>query len=245
MKNKNIGMVTLLNELFVIGFKTMLNSLLINNTWFNLPIVILDENLKKETKKDLFKMYNNIYFEPVKKSYYNNVNFSITSRRLRDTYYKLDIFRLEGFDRLIFIDSDVIILKSIKKLFETSEPFAAVRAYDASRDILRKDINSGIFVINKQYLNPETYTGVLKIAMSGHKMPDQATINMFFKNKITFLDKTYNVEKRMLFSKNYRQVFLNAHIIHFVGEKPWDEKIREAEKQYSSVEQKWWEYHYE
>lgn len=240
-----IALVTLLNELFVKGFKAMLDSLLKSNEWFNLPIIILDENLRKETKEDLTKRYPNIIFEDVKKDEYNQVNFNATSKRLRDTYYKLDIFNIKGFDRLVFIDSDVIILRNIRKLFDCNAPFAAVKGYDSVRDILRRDINSGVFVVNKQYLNEETYKDLLTIVQTGHKMPDQKTINIYFQNKITFLEKTFNVEKRMLFSRNFRQIFLNASIIHYVGEKPWDKKVRDMEKQYGPVEQRWWEFYHE
>lgn len=240
-----IALVTLLNELFVIGFKAMLESLLKNNPWFNLPIVILDEDLKKETKLELIKRYKKIKFISVRKQSYNEVNFNATAKRLRDTYYKLDTFNIRGYDRLVFIDSDVVILRDIKKLFDCNAPIAAVKGYDFNRDILRRDINSGVFVVNKMYLNAETYTNLLKIAKAGHKMPDQTTINIYFKNKITFLHKTFNVEKRMLTSRVYRDVFLNASILHYVGEKPWNKKVREMEKQYASVEKKWWEYYHE
>lgn len=240
-----IALVTLLNELFVIGFKAMLESLLKNNPWFDLPIVILDENLKKETKLELIKRYKKIKFISVRKESYQGFNFNATAKRLRDTYYKLDLFNIRGYHRLVFIDSDVVILRDIKKLFECTAPISAVKGYDCNRDILRRDINSGVLVVNKQYLNAKTYTDLLKVAQSGHKMPDQTTINIHFRNRINFLEKTFNVEKRMLTSRNYRDIFLNASILHYVGEKPWNKKVREMEKQYSSVERKWWEYYHE
>jgi lipopolysaccharide biosynthesis glycosyltransferase len=238
----NTSLVTLLNEDFVIGFNVLLNSLLRHNPWFNHPIIILDDGLTNPTKEKLLSRYDKILFQDIEKKNYKDFNFSVTAPKLRSTYYKLDAFNIKGFDRIVFIDSDCLILGNIESLFAQTEQFCAVKGYDPGTDILRRDINSGVFVANEECLTEEVYQELLRVARSGHKMPDQATLNIYFKNRITFLDKTFNVEKRMLYTTKFKQALTNAKILHYVGEKPWQKKTTVREEQYKSLERKWFEY---
>jgi lipopolysaccharide biosynthesis glycosyltransferase len=242
--DKRVALVTQLNDDFIIGFKVMVNSLLKNNPWFDLPIIILDDGLTDQGKEVIKSRYKNIIFQPIDKARYEGTNFSITAPKLRCTYYKLDIFNIKDYDRLVFIDSDVVILRDIKELFSCVASFAAVKGYDAIHDIMRRDINSGVFVFNKESIDKQAYVEMLRIARSGHKMPDQATINMYFKNHITYLEKTFNVEKRMQTTRNFRQILNLAKIVHYVGEKPWQIKTNIREEQYFAIERRWNDYNY-
>lgn len=237
-----IGLVTMLNNEFVIGFKSMINSLKKYNPWFNFPLIILNDGLSEESMEVIRSIYDKVEFQELRKDFYKDVNFSVTAKRLRCTYYKLDFFNIPGYDRLVFIDSDVIILGNIKELFDCQAGFAAVKGYDSVRDILRRDFNSGVFVVNKAYLTTGVYTDLLKLCKKGFKMPDQKTLNLYFGGRTTFLNKVYNVEKRMLYTKNLKRYLENARILHYVGEKPWNKKTTLAEEQYGVLEKKWWEY---
>ena len=241
----NTALVTMVNEDFVCGFKAMLCSLLEHNTWFDLPIVVLDDGLTNKTKRELLERYGQILFKPINRKKYEGTNFEITAPKLRSTYYKLDVFNMTDFKRLVFIDSDVVILRSIENLFKCTANFAAVKAYDAGRDLMRRDINSGVFVVNDVNINKEVYNDLLKIAKSGHKMPDQTTLNIYFRDATQFLDKTFNVEKRMLFTQNFKAILQNMKILHFVGEKPWQKKTKQMEEQYMSLEKVWFNYYHE
>lgn len=242
---KNTILATMLNEEFVCGFKAMLCSLLKNNTWFDLPIVILDDGLTNKTKKDLLERYDKIIFRPINKKKYSGFNFAVTAPKLQSTYFKLDVFNMSEYKKVVFIDSDVLILRNIKSLFECPAPFAAVKAYDSGRDLMRRDINSGVFVVNDVHLTEQVYVELLRIARSGHRMPDQSTINIYFRDRIEFLDKTFNVEKRMLHTKNFKAILQNMKILHFVGEKPWQKKTLAREEQYLTLEKLWFEYYHE
>lgn len=241
----NAALVTMLNEEFVIGFKALLESIMRHNIWFDLPIVVLDIDLKEETKENLIKRYPRILFEKIKENNYLGTNFAVTAPKLRCTYYKLDAFLLTGYDKIIFIDSDCLVLGDISPLFNCNSGFAAIKGYDANRDVLRRDFNSGVFVVSRQYLNENTYLKLVHIAKAGFKMPDQTTLNLFFKGRTEFLDKVYNVEKRMLYTKNFSNVFSNAKIIHYVAEKPWQKKTNAIEEQFATIERKWFEYYHE
>jgi lipopolysaccharide biosynthesis glycosyltransferase len=236
------ALVTMLNDDFVIGFKAMLASLLEHNTWFDLPIVILDDGVSDAEKIKLLDRYDNIIFQPINREKYKDFNMRVTAQRLRSTYYKLDVFAIKDFSRIVFIDSDTLILANIKPLFDCNETFAAVKGYDCINDMMRRDINSGVFVVNQIHLTEQVYEELLKIAKSGHKMPDQTTLNMYFRNKIHYLEKNYNVEKRMLHTKNFRNILRNIKILHFVGDKPWQPKTCAREERYTEFEKLWSKY---
>jgi lipopolysaccharide biosynthesis glycosyltransferase len=59
-----------------------------------------------------------------------------------------------------------------------------------------------------------------------------------------YFDKRYNVEKRMLYSKNYKKIYDEKIILHFVASKPWD-KIKENknEETFGKAEDIWWKYY--
>ena len=243
--DKRIALATMLNPPFIVGFKVFLNSLLKNNPWFNLPIIILDDNLTVQNKEYLLSRYKDITFQRIERPMYHGFNMEKTAPKLRCTYFKLDIFNNPMYDRIVFIDSDTVVLRDISELFNTTADFAAVKGYDAGNDIMRRDINSGVFVVNKKYLNKQAYVEMLRIAKCGHSMPDQTTINVYFKGQITYLDKTFNVEKRMQTTRTFREILNQAKILHFVGEKPWQKKTNIREEQYFAVERRWHDYNYD
>lgn len=237
------ALVTMLNDDFVIGYRVMMYSLLSNNKWFDLPVVIINDGLSQRSTVEVKSLYDNVIFKDINRRMYADVNFEMTAPRLRSTYYKLDTFSYDEFDRLVFLDVDMVILRDIKPLFDCFQPFTAVRGYDPARDCLRNDINSGVFVVNKPFIGVSTYTDLIGIAKEGHRMPDQTTVNRYFRNKIHYLEKSFNVEKRMQYSSVYRHIYLNARILHFVGEKPWQPKTSQKEEQYKDAERKWWNLH--
>ena len=230
------ALCTMLDEAFVIGFDVMMKSLKANNPWFDLPVIVIDLGLSDATKARLASEHGAEFRQPKRKNY-SKVNFSKTAERLRATYYKLDVFSYDDFDRIVFIDSDVVITGDIRELFDCDRPFAAVRGYNAREDSLRADINSGVFVINEP--GPQ-YKGLLRVAERGFSMPDQKTINICFAGEIYHLPKIYNVEKRMITTQKFRAALAGARIIHFVASKPWDE-VREPG--FEDLEALWWKYH--
>ena len=232
------ALVTMLDENFVIGFDVMMKSLKANNPWFDLPVVVIDLGLTEMTKARL-RSEHRIEFRAPKRKNYAAVNFSKTAERLRSTYYKLDVFSYDDFDRIVFIDSDVVITGDIAELFACDKPFAAVRGYNAREDQLRADINSGVFVVNKPALGGE-YKALLRIAERGFSMPDQKAINLCFAGRIHHLPKMYNVEKRMIATKRFQAALAGARIVHFVASKPWDS---EKEPGFEDLEKIWLKYH--
>jgi len=243
------AIVTLLDDNFIVGFEGFWKSFIYHNKWFlksDIDLIILDNGLSEQSKNIVKKYNSKAIFRKIKYERYHKVNMKRTHDKLKATYYKLDIFGILEYDRLIFIDSDVTVLGSIREILECSKDFAACKSYNARLDRLNNSINSGVFVVNKKYIQKHIYHNLIKIATRGHNMPDQKTINIFFGNVMQYLSKGYNVEKRMWKTEKYKDVWNGKKILHWVADKPWmeyDDHQNDIEKEFFEIYPIWWEYY--
>lgn len=239
-----IALITLLDEKFLPGFIAFWNSFSFFNKWFNFPFIILNGGLQEENKEFIKNKYPLIEIREIKKESYEKIRFGATPERLKKAYWKFEIFNQIDFDRLIFIDMDCLILGDLSELFKQEKPVSAVKTFRG--DSLGKDINSGIMVLNKPVISEDVYRQLIALAERGFSLADQPTINHLFLNKINFLDKRFNVEKRLFKSlkPEFKKILKEARILHFVGEKPWDEKKEESEKFFAPLEKIWWNWYF-
>ena len=244
----NIALCIMLDDNFMVGFITMWKSFIYHNPWFlksDYTLVVIDVGLSEDSMYAIAESYpeGGIVFGQPDKSKYSTVDMGSTAEHLKNTYYTLELFTLD-YDRIVFLDCDIIVKADIKELFECYRPIAGVRCYDSSNDILREEFNAGVFVINKEYLNETTYKGLLKTIEQGFSMPEQKAMNIYFKNRIHFLDKRLNVEKRMLHTEKFKHVLEEAKIIHFVAKKPWESNFghHKREHTYGPLEEEWHRY---
>ena len=162
------ALVTLLNDKFVIGFEGFWKSFIFYNKWFlssGIDLIILDDDLSKDSKDIIRAYYDKVIFRNVKKDRYEKVNLTKTHERLQATYYKLDTFGIFEYDRITFIDSDVTVLGDIREIFEAHHGLSACNTYNARMDRVNAGgaINSGVFTVNKKYINKKVYNDLLKI----------------------------------------------------------------------------------
>ena len=217
---ENIVLVTMVDDGFLPGYVAFMKSLLHHNEWFNCPVLIIDNGLSDESKNTIYKLYKPVSFRKPSVAKYSKIDKNSTTKELQATYFKLDIFSYVEFDRIVFIDSDVLVLGDIQELFTFNDgDMGACPVYGKNSDSLGGIINSGIMVLRKPVINNETYQSLLKEACKGHSMPDQKTINNVLGPRIVRLPKKYNMEKRMYHSKQYD--WREAAILHFVSHKPW------------------------
>lgn len=132
--------------------------------------------------------------------------------------------KFSDYERIVFMDVDMVVTGDISELFTTPvEYIAGVKGYWPKEDKLHDYINSGVLVISKNCINDKVYGDLLKMACDvERKLPDQEIINEYFKGKIKFLQKIYNVEKRMEGTKNFKDVLADKRIVHYVNYKPWE-----------------------
>lgn len=238
-----IALVTLLNDSFMIAYKVFMKSLLTTNKWFDLDFIILDDKISEKNKSMCRTFYKNIEFRKINYERYSKKNWHMTHPKLKSTYYKLDIFAFRDYNRIVFIDLDTVVLKNIKDLFYSfPQDICGAKAYSLGSDNLRRDINSGVIILNKPVMNEAIYTDLINLSAKGFNLPDQKVINHYFKGKIAYIPKTFNCEKRIIYSKkfNYSVKRNSIAILHYVGNKPW-QSYPEAQD-YTEIEKIWHQY---
>jgi len=239
-----ICMFTILNDNHIKLFRAFIKSFLHFNPWFDHDFVIIDCGLSDISKRAIVKLYPKVIFKYPNKKNYRTIPMDKTHEKLRVTYYKLDAFCQYEYDRVISIDMDMIVLADMKPVFDCEHAFAACKAYNKNKDQLVRSINSGLFVINKKYIDKETYAGLMRIARHGHSMPDQKTINHYFGSNIKYLDKRYNMEKRIFKSARYQDLVKEVKVWHYISTKPYEvnDNSPEQEKQFKEIEHIWFKW---
>lgn len=150
------------------------------------------------------------------------------------TFDKLHIFQLDQFKKLVYIDSDMLILNNIDELFEKPHMSAVVAGALRPENSHWKLLNSGLMVIEPQKGLGNKIAHTLSIVQNKKDyFGDQDLIQEYY-NKWEFqndlrLDDKYNL---FIFDLEYYvsnlgyRIFGKSNktisIIHFIGkQKPW------------------------
>ena len=217
----------------------------------NYDIVILTQDMNQENKsylKNLAKGMNNISIR------FYNVLPVVTDRDIKgsghiaaESYYRFVILEMfEGYKKVIYIDSDLIIKRDLGDLYDIdikNNCVAGVRDADFIGQCNHKDdrirkyckkqlgiedycsyMQAGVLVINIEELKKVTsMEQLMKYAESGkYKYMDQDILNAVCKDRIKYLDMKWNV---LTDCAHYR---IN-HVIRFAPKAIYDE-YREARK---------------
>ena len=173
----------------------------------------------------------------------------IKNPRFKKSFYKLLCFSLTEYDRVIFIDADILCLADISNLFALTDFAAAaddgIRLNNVYKENFKR-FNSGVMVINKSLLSLSVYNEMIDYAMSGQSYDsgDQGVINEFmYKHniKIHYLPMEYNTLKRVYFHHKpiWNKIKNNIKLLHYVGHKPWNRYTVDDIK-YKELNQLWW-----
>jgi len=236
--------VTVCNKEYLIGFEVMLKSLIDNNPRVvtdNLPFVIITNDLNPEDLVTSRTIYNNIHIKRFNESKYSQIEELKKKQMAFGDYTKYEIFSLTEFKKIIFLDSDTIILGNIDYLIDFKESFGCVR------ELFIDQYNTGVMVIGNKYLNPKITEDLINLTnvygITEHL--DQDIINNYFIDIITPIPLEYNYLK--IYSK---QIFQNTglpdyiKIIHYVVKKPWQQKpLVILEEGTLWTERYWFEYY--
>jgi Glycosyl transferase family 8/Alpha-2,3-sialyltransferase (CST-I) len=134
------------------------------------------------------------------------------------TYTKLNVFRLDFLDRLVYLDGDTVVLQNVDDLF-AGDDFAA--APDAGLDRANgKIFNSGVFAVSPSH---ELFASMLDRLgnTASYDGGDQGFLNNIFPHWRR-LPQEYNTTKRMF---AHHPALFNAEeikVLHYVGVKPWE-----------------------
>lgn len=254
---------SVVNDAFVQGFSVLLHSILKCHPGFDYPYYVLHSRnhvpLSAENQAYLRRIYSGLVFKEVDESAYEGIWGQLdalrTPERLKPAFLIFDAFSLTDFDRVVTLDGDMICLGDISELTSARSDLAFTQAWDYASGRLADYFNSGLIVIGGAHLNGRTYERLLR-----HKVrptfdtrvgkADQAILNDLFSiSSVDLLPERFNTTKRKFPDdaiSSYESVLSEGvRILHYVGEKPWQEHTVPQEARYTKVEQLWLDLHAE
>lgn len=181
---------------------------------------------------------NVISYIPGQSSMYQKAHYSV------EMYYRMLIAEvLPMFDRVVYLDCDIVVLDNVAKLyditdFKNNELIAAgldlnldekAEKYVASLGTKnpKKYINSGILVLNTKLIREEKTFSEINVFLNKHPSllyPDQDAINILCDERIYIFDKYWNYQWAAIFGKYAAGMAdLPYSVLHFTtGVKPWN-----------------------
>jgi lipopolysaccharide biosynthesis glycosyltransferase len=162
-------------------------------------------------------------------------------------FAKFDIPNLIKENRVIYLDSDIVLIKDIKNLwdsFNNQYPLMAIAnpaySYWKDKEVLglahhEKTLNSGVLLLNNEVIRRDNDVPRLFEFMNQNhellKLPDEAAFNSVFHNRWLELPPWFNLTT-LFYRRNYRTIGISKEmyteimqkktVVHFTGQdKPW------------------------
>jgi lipopolysaccharide biosynthesis glycosyltransferase len=240
---------------------TMLNSLVINNPSAKFYVHILDGgiNLKTKIKYRIFFHKRKIKYKFYKKDLNKIQNAPISNHITISAYNRIFLSSIldTSIDRILYLDCDLIIKKTIIDLLEIDLDSVYLGAIEekTSNDVINnlsleksKYFNSGVLILNlKKWRDDRLEDKMIDfIVNNGDKIiyHDQDTLNFACKNNWKFISHKYNVthffyypdkfgnEYFGLTNEEYLAIKSDPVILHFTGiKKPWKKECEHPMKE--------------
>lgn len=232
----NVFLTVLSSDEYLLGVLTLYKSLVKTRTKYPFYVAITSDisgesiDVLTNVNINIIKLDNSIKLpEEIK-----NKNSKSGYSQWNNTLQKLAIFQLTRFKKIVYLDSDMLILNNIDELFNKKHMSAVVAGSLIPGREEWKLLNSGIMVIEpKKNLGNNIAKTIDIVSKNKEYFGDQDLIqeyyNEWYKNKELQLNHKYNVFINDLESYckkyNYNTKKNNDNsisIVHFVGEKkPW------------------------
>lgn len=244
-------LATVTSEGYIQWTMTMLFSFLETNSWFSGDIVVIADKLTDESIQRL-AIFPKIKIERPQDSMLQKLDdlcsvLPIFRSRIPG-FFSLEIFRFTKYEKVLFLDSDMIVVQDIEELFDLPGHFygcaewfsgkvrklsdyKSVFSDESNGDIIENAINTGFMLISGETIGDTVYQGLAEMLSTKNfedsttLNTDQLIINKYFRNRIALLDTRYNYRP-----KNSRGILArenikleDAKIIHFLlKSKPWN-----------------------
>ncbi|MFJ6704337.1 MULTISPECIES: glycosyltransferase [unclassified Streptomyces] len=236
-KKRRIAFASYVDENYLPGFLVLLRSLALSNPAVCEDFVVLYDDLRPASVAKIRALHPRIVLQRVNDTHYDSyVKGDQDNYLVRKAYFILDIFRLRDYDTVITLDTDMVVLGGLGELLELREGLAAVPQFFYGQHKL----NSGLLVIQKEYLSDEFCAKIDKAGRSGEyelDKHDQGILNAVLDGDFVRLDAKYNFVKRRL--SGDLPVPEDTKILHFTGRhKPW----QGGEMGYAQAEDRWREF---
>ena len=252
---------------FAAGFIVMERSLRRHNPDWTFPIIAVHSSIKplSELSKAVIREHcDNVHFattnDVAMAPVYDYAREVIgTPERLFPAFALLEILRWNFFKRVIAIDSDVIIRGSLEPMLHCPAPLSACRATHSETNRPMGFVNTGVMVLNSSLLRGFEFHRIREFLgprapRPGTGKADQAVLNILMHNAtLGYMPGRFNYTKRALYldlaargcsdpTPEDIEAILeeeDVRILHYVGEKPWNPKVRRREESYGALDVLW------
>ncbi|MBS1524421.1 MAG: hypothetical protein JST19_02165 [Bacteroidetes bacterium] len=180
----------------------------------------------------------------------NPCDLGADERGFKYMYTKLRLFEWDEFDKMVYIDADMIVCGNIEALFEAPHMSADAAGGFIQSNSNWKDLNAGLMVIEpNKALFDEMKASITQLPSKDGS--DQGFLHSFFPawpaDKSLHLDHAFNVPLCYLdeycrsghynFEYKRRSLHTNISVIHYWGKyKPWQTDYRALRRK---TEEKW------
>ena len=240
----NYSYVTLLtDDTYVYGVVLLVESMKQQNIKYPLHVLVTDDvsapSLVFLTQLGVtYSLVNKMAIPDEIHEYNTSINPK-TAGIWRYCYTKFHIFNQTQFDKIVFLDADIMLLKNIDHLFDCPHMTAALDGEYYNIWPSWPHFNSGCIVIEP---SNQLYHNILEFASGyrdkpGYIVADQEILNFYFKDWAEqtelHLNKYYNIFAPYINPKDEEDINENCYFIHFIGRKPWNFWLRRNDEQYS------------
>ena len=191
------------------------------------PVIVLRPRDQPVTLADVDEV---MAFDPAPYALMSRVNHYFG----REVLYKLEVFNLRGFERVLYLDCDTLVMDDISSLWNLrhhrDSGFYGVRESGemGSHPAVVGRFNTGVMLINRPFLAGAAYRRMLEIARSGvsYDGGDQGVINHYLDHEVEApageLDEAYNVLVLAKKKGQWARYKDRVKILHYVNSlKPW------------------------
>lgn len=150
--------------------------------------------------------------------------FRVNDRMQEGVYYKLYL-PLLPYDKVLYIDCDIVCQRPLKTLWETDCPFICGTESHTYGELQAQELRvkkyclTSMMLMNLNALRKAKFTEkcLNYLANNNPKFHDETTINALFNDKIKFIDVKYNYCKDRLYRNPIFES--DAYLLHYVGGK--------------------------
>jgi lipopolysaccharide biosynthesis glycosyltransferase len=191
--------------------------------------------------------------------FWHSINLFLPNGTCANSYRcwnKLRMWEWTEFDRLVYLDADMVVTRNIDHLFDLPQSplFAVGDCYggretseerDAcchfSPDCVPEYFNAGFYVMTPSH---QEFRGMEDALASGSvqvgRFAEQDFLNGYFAGRWTPLPYIYNAQKRIKYHHNDIWDLSDVAVIHYVDEKPWSHRYSEENLGYQDICDLWW-----
>ncbi len=250
---RDVCLATAMTDEFLPGTFVLLASFLKHHPGFKGDIVVFNDGLSASARSAL-GVFGQVRTEPISPALRERlaklaaaVPQMLSPLNQLPRLWSLEAFRLEGYRKVLFCDSDLLFQGAVDSLFDRTEPLLCCpdraslhgQGRDArttvptsadAPDAMLDTFNAGFMLIDRQLTDGGCYSDLLGMiapkAWEGarSRLTDQLLLNRYFAGRKSLLPPTYNCLVRSLgIARDAHGLGpKSAKVLHFVGpDKPW------------------------